>query len=330
MNPTLLFLLGLVFSATGLISSPVALLGGIAFALFLPHPFAAASRSLTHFLLQASVVLLGFGMNLHEVLRAGGHGFAYTALSIALALALGWALGRVLRVRPKAAFLITCGTAICGGSAIAALAPVTGAGEEDMAVSLGTVFSLNALALLLFPAIGWHFHLSQTQFGLWAALAVHDTSSVVSATARYGTQALAVGTAVKLARALWIVPVALVTAALLRNRPTAFAGPVDPPDRDAATAGSASAARVQIPWFIALFVLAAACRTLLPGLLPVYAPLTVAGKDGLTVVLYLIGTGLSRELLRKVGLRPMVQGVVLWIVVAGLSFTAIRAGWIAL
>ncbi len=318
MNPPLIFLLGLVLSATGLIPSPVALLGGIAFALSLPHPFAAQSRTLTHFLLQASVVLLGFGMNLQVVLHAGGHGFAYTAISITMAVALGWALGRMLRVPAKAAFLITCGTAICGGSAIAALAPVIAAGEEDMAVSLGTVFTLNALALLLFPAIGWHFHLSEMQFGLWAALAIHDTSSVVGAAARFGPQALAIGTAVKLVRALWIVPVALATAVFLRGRRAGL-----PEQGGAAT-------RVNIPWFIGLFVLAAACRTLLPALLPLYAKLTLAGRDGLTVVLYLIGTGLSRELLRRVGLRPMVQGVVLWIVVASLSLAAIRIGWIAL
>lgn len=318
MNTTLLLLLGIILAASGLFSPALALVGGLAFGFFVVHPMLPASRSLSRFLLQASVVLLGFGMNLREVLHAGRDGFLYTALSITLALLLGWGLGRLMNVSPKAAFLITCGTAICGGSAIAAIAPVTNASEEDMAVSLGTVFTLNAVALLLFPTIGWHFHLTQTQFGLWAALAIHDTSSVVGAAARYGSQALAIGTAVKLARALWIVPVSLVTAAVLRRAST--------------NAGGSGPARngVQIPWFIGLFILAAAVRTMLPQLGGTYTHLTTLGKNGLTVVLFLIGTGLSRETLKRVGVRPMVQGVVLWIVVATASLVAIRAGWIAL
>ena len=318
MNSTLLLLLGIILAASGLVSAPVALLGGLAFGMLVAHPMLPASRSLSRFLLQASVVLLGFGMNLREVLHAGRDGLLYTAVSITSALLLGWGLGRLMRVSPKASFLITCGTAICGGSAIAALAPVTDANEEDMAISLGTVFTLNAVALLLFPAIGWRLHLSQTQFGLWAALAIHDTSSVVGAAARFGPQALAVGTAVKLARALWIVPVSLVTAAMLRRR------------RLRSGDNSSGNTSVQIPWFIGLFLLAAAVRTFLPQLSATYAHLTFLGKNGLTVVLFLIGTGLSRETLRRVGVRPMVQGVALWIVVASASLLAIRAGWIAL
>ncbi len=318
MNSTLLFFLGIILAATGLVSAPVALLGGLAFGMLVAHPMASSSRSLARFLLQASVVLLGFGMTLREVLHAGRDGFLYTAVSITCALLLGWGLGRLMGVSPKASFLITCGTAICGGSAIAAIAPVTDASEEDMAISLGTVFTLNALALLLFPAIGWRLGMSQTQFGLWCALAIHDTSSVVGAAARFGPQALAIGTAVKLARALWIVPVSLITAALLRRR------------RLQASDDSMGIDRVQVPWFIGLFILAAAVRTSLPQLSATYTHLTVLGKNGLTVVLFLIGTGLSRETLRRVGVRPMVQGVALWIIVAGASLFAIRAGWIAL
>jgi uncharacterized integral membrane protein (TIGR00698 family) len=216
-----------------------------------------------------------------------------------------------MRVSQKASLLITCGTAICGGSAIAAIAPVADAGEEDMAVALGTVFTLNAVALLLFPFIGWHFHLSQTQFGLWAALAIHDTSSVVGAAARYGQQALAVGTTVKLARALWIIPVALVTAMIFSRR----------------TGGKA---KITIPWFIGLFVLAAVARTYVPLSVATFTKMSALGKSGLTVVLFLIGTGLSRETIRRVGVRPMVQGIALWVVVATMSLLAIRAGWIAL
>ena len=318
MDTTLFLLLGIILAASGLFSPALALVGGLAFGFFVAHPMPSASRSLSRFLLQASVVLLGFGMNLREVLHAGRDGFFYTALSITLVLLLGWGLGRLMNVSPKAAFLITCGTAICGGSAIAAIAPVTDASEEDMAVSLGTVFTLNALALLLFPVIGWHFHLTQTQFGLWSALAIHDTSSVVGAAERYGPQALAIGTAVKLARALWIVPVSLVTAAILRR------------SNSASGKGQASLKRVQVPWFIGLFILAATVRTFLPQLGSAYNHLTTLGKNGLTVVLFLIGTGLSRETLKRVGVRPMVQGVVLWIFVATASLFAIRTGWIAL
>lgn len=316
MTSSLLFLLGIVLAGSGLVTAPVALVGGLAFGLLVTHPMPEQSRALSRFLLQAAVVLLGFGMDLHQVVRIGREGFLYTAISISAALLLGWLLGKLLRVAPKASFLITCGTAICGGSAIAAIAPVSGAGEEDMAVSLGTVFTLNALALLLFPAIGWRLHLSQTQFGLWSALAIHDTSSVVGAASRFGAQALMIGTTVKLARALWIVPVALGTAAWMR--------------RQSATTAHGRRARVQIPWFIGLFLGAALVRAWLPSGQAVYGRLNGLGKSSLVVVLFLIGTGLSRDTLRRVGLRPMVQGVVLWTVVASASLLAIWRGWIAL
>jgi uncharacterized integral membrane protein (TIGR00698 family) len=246
-------------------------------------------------------------MNLHQVVHAGASGFIYTAISIVSAILLGTLLGRLLTVHPKAAFLITCGTAICGGSAIAAIAPITKASDEDMAVSLGTVFTLNAVALLAFPAIGFALHLTQSQFGLWAALAIHDTSSVVGATAHYGPQALTVGTTVKLARALWIVPLALVTAAV-----------------------SKSSTRIQWPWFILYFCLAAVANTYVHPLAPLFAAFAKLGRCGLTVTLFLIGTGISKATLRKVGVRPMLQGVVLWIIVATLSLWAIRSGLIGI
>jgi uncharacterized integral membrane protein (TIGR00698 family) len=302
-----LFLLSIIVAAGGLISPAVALAAGIAFGLLLPHPFAAESRDLSRVLLQASVVALGFGMNLHQVVHAGASGFIYTAISIISAILLGSLLGRLLSVQPKAAFLITCGTAICGGSAIAAIAPITRAGDEDMAVSLGTVFTLNAVALLAFPAIGFALHLTQPQFGLWAALAIHDTSSVVGAAAHYGPQALTIGTTVKLARALWIVPLALVTAAIAK-----------------------SSTRIQWPWFILYFCLAAVANTYVHALAPAFAAFAKLGRSGLTVTLFLIGTGISKDTLRKVGVRPMLQGVVLWIIVATLSLWAIRSGLISI
>ena len=302
-----IFLLCIIISASGFVSPAVALGAGIAFGLLLPHPFAPESRDLSRLLLQASVVALGFGMNLHQVVHAGASGFAYTAVSIVCAILLGTLLGRMLSVQPKAAFLITCGTAICGGSAIAAIAPITNAGDEDMAVSLGTVFTLNAVALLAFPMIGFALHLTQSQFGLWAALAIHDTSSVVGAAAHYGPQALTVGTTVKLARALWIVPLALATAAI-----------------------SKSSTRIQWPWFILYFCLAAVANTYVHSLAPVFAALSKLGRCGLTVTLFLIGSGISKATLRHVGARPMLQGVVLWIIVATLSLWAIRSGLIGI
>jgi len=185
-----LFFVGLILAASGLLSPPLALLGGLVYGLALSHPFHVESRQLAKFLLQASVVALGFGMNLHEVLQAGRTGLLYTALSISLAMLLGLGLGYLIKVNKKSSFLISAGTAICGGSAIAAVGPIAEASEEEMAVSLGTVFILNSAALLLFPMIGLALHMSQTQFGLWSALAIHDTSSVVGATAKYGPTAL--------------------------------------------------------------------------------------------------------------------------------------------
>lgn len=293
----------LAFAITPWASPPLALALGIAFAVASPSPAPAQARGLTKMLLQTSVVGLGFGMNLHSVLRAGAHGFAYTAGGIAFALAAGWALGRLLRVEKTTSYLVSVGTAICGGSAIAAVGPVVGADEEQMSVSLGTVFLLNSAALLLFPPVGRALGLDQTQFGLWAALAIHDTSSVVGASMKYGAEALAVGTTVKLARALWIVPVCLATAALNRSK-----------------------ARIAWPWFILFFVLAAAVATFVPGGARAWAFLNAAAKAGLTATLFLIGTGITRATLAKVGPRPLVQGVALWALVASLSLALIRAG----
>ena len=302
----ILFVLALVLSLTGILSPPVALLSGILFGLLFTHPYAQPSRTAARILLQVSVVALGFGMNLFEVLKAGRSGFVYTALGISFAFLVGTALARVLQVRGNTSFLITTGTAICGGSAIAAIGPIVQANEEEMAVSLGTVFILNSVALLIFPPIGNALHLSQSQFGLWAALAIHDTSSVVGAATRYGPQALIVGTTVKLARALWIVPLALVTAAVKRHR-----------------------ARIQFPWFILFFVFAALANTYLPAQHSATKTFFTLGRLGLTATLFLIGTGISRRTLKEVGWRPLLQGVLLWVAVGLTSLYFIRIGLIA-
>ena len=302
-----LFFAGLILAASGFVSPPIALLGGLIYGLALVHAFPAESKKLSKFLLQASVVALGFGMNLHEVLHAGRSGFLYTALSITGAMLLGLGLGYLIHVQQKPSFLISAGTAICGGSAIAAVGPIAQANEEEMAVSLGTVFILNSVALFLFPVIGLALHMSQTQFGLWAALAIHDTSSVVGASAKYGAQALAVGTTIKLARALWIVPLSVATALFLKSK-----------------------ARIQWPWFILFFCLAALLNTLLPAYTGAFGVLNHLGRIGLTVTLFLIGTGLSKQTLAKVGVRPLLQGVILWAIVGTTTLALILTNWIHL
>jgi len=230
---------------------------------------------------------------------------------------VGLLLGRMFKVGGKASYLITLGTAICGGSAIAAIAPITDANEEEISVSMGTVFLLNSVALLLFPAVGWWLHLSQNQFGLWAALAIHDTSSVVGAAAKYGPQALAIGTTVKLARALWIVPVSLVTATYMGRLAKAKGSPKH-------------TAEVKIPWFIFLFIGASVLSTYVPRFMGTYMDLNKLGKAGLTATLFLIGTSLSKKTLQAVGIRPFLQGVILWIIVGSLSLAAIYTGLISI
>ncbi len=312
-----IFFLGFLLAGSGLVSPPVALVGGVAFGFTVVHPYRKESSSLAKLLLQISVILLGFGMNLHQVIHAGKSGFFYTAISICSAVVLGLLLGRFLKVGGKASYLITLGTAICGGSAIAAIAPITDANEEEISVSMGTVFLLNSVALLLFPVIGWWLHLSQNQFGLWAALAIHDTSSVVGAAAKYGPQALAIGTTVKLARALWIVPVSLLTAAYMSHQRKG-------------NGGAARKAKVKVPWFIFLFVGASVLSTYLPRFMGTYLDLNRLGKAGLTATLFLIGTSLSRSTLRTVGTKPLLQGVILWIVVGTASLAAIYTGLISI
>ena len=307
MRSKILFALGLAFCLTPWASPPLALLAGLFFGAIARHPYPGESRQISKYLLQAAVVGLGFGMNLHQVLRAGRSGFVYTAVGIAFALIVGTAIGKLVAVQSRASFLISTGTAICGGSAIAAVGPVVGATEDEMSVSLGTIFMLNSVALLTFPAIGAALRLSQTQFGLWAALAIHDTSSVVGACAKFGLPALAVGTTVKLARALWIVPVTVATAMRVGSK-----------------------TRIQWPWFILFFCLAAMANTYLLAGLPVYHFLSNLGKLMLIFTLFLIGATLSPAALRKVGPRPLIQGVLLWIVVAVSSLLAIRAGWISI
>jgi uncharacterized integral membrane protein (TIGR00698 family) len=299
----------LIFAClTPFVSPPVALALGLILSFTIGNPFPGQTKKITKILLQASVVLLGFGMNLEAVVKAGKDGILFTIATIFGTLALGFLLGRFLKVKDKTSSLISSGTAICGGSAIAAVAPAIDADSEDISVSLATVFILNSVALFIFPVIGRALHLTENQFGVWAAIAIHDTSSVVGAASRYGAEALQIATIVKLARALWIAPVALFFAFLYRRK-----------DADKKT-------KIAIPWFIFLFLMAAGVRTYAPTfILPsLFDSPVMLAKTGLTVTLFLIGASLSRQALKTVGVRPLIQGVLLWIVISLFSLWAVR------
>jgi uncharacterized integral membrane protein (TIGR00698 family) len=289
-----------------------ALLLGVAVTLGLGNPWADRTKSLTPRLLALSVMGLGAAMNLRTVAVLGLQGFGYTLLGIASTLALGAFLGRALVVRRATGILVSVGTAICGGSAIAAAAPVIGAEPEDTSAALGIVFLLNATALLLFPFIGRHLGLSQHAFGLWAALAIHDTSSVVGASSSYGPEALVVATTTKLVRALWIVPVTLGLGALVAR------GTDRPTERP----------KGQRPWFILGFLALAALVSFLPVLRPAGAVVASAAQRLLVLTLFLLGLGLSRAALTRVGARPFLLGTTLWLLVASATLGALLLGWI--
>ncbi|HEV3413569.1 MAG TPA: putative sulfate exporter family transporter [Puia sp.] len=302
-----IFSASVILCLTPLVSPPVALLLGLTVALFIGHPFLQLNHKATHVLLQVSVVGLGFGINAATALRAGRKGFLFAVVSIAFTLGLGLLMGRWMRIDRKTSLLISGGTAICGGSAIAALTPVIGAGERQVSVALGVVFILNSVALFLFPVVGHVLGMSQGQFGVWSAIAIHDTSSVVGAASRYGPEALQIATTVKLARALWIIPVSLLAAVFFNRR---------------GTAGRGDRVKVRIPYFIGLFVLAILFNTWAP--VPAVSHLIVgAAHGGLTLTLFLIGSGLSRQVLKNTGVWPMLQGVVLWVLIAGGTLWAV-------
>jgi uncharacterized integral membrane protein (TIGR00698 family) len=310
--------IGAALSLT-LLSAPAALLSGAAVALLLGNPIPAPTHRWTHRLLPLAVMGLGAGMDLGTVARVGLHGLGYTAVSLALVMGLGLLLARWLRVDRETGLLIGIGTAICGGSAIAAAAPVLRARPHQVSVALATVFLLNALALLVFPPIGHLAGLGQDPFGLWAALAIHDTSSVVGAGLAYGPRALEVATTVKLARALWIVPVTLGLG-VWAERSQASAG------TGRRNAGGAPHGPVKKPWFIAGFVVVAAAVTWLPAL---HAPgqwMAAGAHRVLVLTLFLVGAGLSREALRAVGIRPFLQGALLWALIASAGLFAVKLG----
>ncbi|MDE3235413.1 MAG: putative sulfate exporter family transporter [Bacteroidota bacterium] len=295
------FIILFILCATSWVSAPIALLTGIVAAQLFKPSYQQLVHKFTHFLLQFSVVGLGFGMNLHTVVYAGKEGLGLSVLSIIITLLAGVGLGRIFATDKKTSYLIASGTAICGGSAIAAVAPVINAGKNQMSVALGTVFLLNTFALFLFPFIGHLLHLSDRQFGLWCALAIHDTSSVVGAAGHYSNSSLEIATVVKLARALWIIPVAIISA-------FAFKG---------------ASKKIKLPYFIALFVVAVLINTWLPGLHQYNKHFVSIAKTGFTLTLFLIGTGLPLSMIKDVGVKPFLQGLLLWIFISVLTLSVI-------
>lgn len=295
-------------------SAGIAVLSGIILSLTLGNPYVEWTRKMTSTLLTGSIIGLGFGMNLMLVVHVGLQGIGYTIVSIVLAITLGLWLGRVLKNSDEGSLLITIGTAICGGSAIAAIAPTIRAKHENISVALAVVFVLNAVALFVFPIIGHLAHFTQAQFGVWSALAIQDTSSVVGATLQYGHQSLAIGTTVKLARALWIVPMTIVIGAIYAKR----------------THHEPGKTKAKKPWFILGFLLAAALVTWIPSLQATGMKIHNIATEALVAALFCIGSTLSRATLKTLGLRPLLQGLILWIVLATTTFIAIGLHYIAL
>ncbi len=279
------------------ISPSLSLLIGLAIGIFTENPFVKKSKVVTKYLLQGAVIGLGFGMNFTSVMAAGKDGFVFTLLTISSAVGLGFVLGKILKVERIISYLISIGTAICGGSAIAAISQVVDADEKDISISIGTVFILNAAALFIFPPIGHYFELTQQQFGIWAAIAIHDTSSVVGAASNYGNEALLIATTIKLARALWIIPMALLTSFVFKKQSSASA----------------------FPWFILFFIFASIVNTYIEIPEFIKSGILVLSKIGFSVTLFLIGTGISLKNIKAVGPRPLLQGVILWIIILSSS-----------
>ena len=282
---------------------PVVLFLGLAFALVCGQPYPAFNKKMSKQLLQYSVVGLGFGMNVEAALASGKDGMMFTVISVFGTLLVGWLVGRLLlKVNKNTSYLIRSGTAICGGSAIAAVGPVIKAKDSEMSVALGTVFILNAVALFIFPPIGRYLGLDDVQFGNWAAIAIHDTSSVVGAGAAYSEAALEVATTIKLTRALWIIPVALVTCILFRSK-----------DK-----------KIKVPWFILWFVVAMLVNTYLLDAVPqVGKTINGIARKSLTLTMFFIGASLSPAVLRQVGVKPLLQGVILWGLVSAVTLAVV-------
>lgn len=283
-----------LFSASFFLPTAISLLAGILLAVTLGSPFKKFTKKVSKYLLQLSVIGLGFGMNLHSAIEAGKDGMLFTIVSVIGVMCLGVLLGKAFRLSRNNSYLISSGTAICGGSAIAAIAPIIDADDDETTLSMATVFTLNAAALLIFPAIGHLLGMSQEQFGTWAAIAIHDTSSVVGAGAAYGEEALKVATTVKLTRALWIIPMAVATTFIFRKK----------------------GKKISIPWFILIFIIAMLANTYLGIPEAISAGIVTCSKHALSATLFLIGCGISVQSIRNTGIRPFALGISLWIIIS--------------
>ena len=291
-----------VFGVSDFITPALALFAGLVFALIFPMPFPKFNKKGSKYLLQASVVGLGFGMNVVTALKSGSEGMMFTIVSVIGVMAFGILIGIWMHLNRKTAYLISSGTAICGGSAIAAVGPVLKADDHEMAVSLGVIFILNAIALFIFPPIGHYFGMTQAQFGTWAAIAIHDTSSVVGAGDAYGAEACQIATLIKCTRALWIIPLAFATMFIFRDK---------------------KGSKVSIPWFIFLFVAAMVVNTYCGIPSAVSDTIVYISKKALVVTLFFIGAGLSVGMVKKVGIRPLLLAILLWIIIGVSSFMVV-------
>lgn len=290
----ILFFVLLIFCVTPFVEPPLALILGFVVSFFIGHPYIKHNSVAAKYLLQFSVVGLGFGMNLTEAIKVGKEGLIFTVASIFFTLIIGLIIGRYLKINKSTSTLISGGTAICGGSAIAALAPVINAKDEDISIAMACIFILNALALLIFPVIGHQLNMSQDQFGLWSAIAIHDTSSVIGSAQKYGEEALKIATTVKLERALWIIPVSILLSVL----------------------NNGSVKKIKIPYFILGFIGAILLAYYFPQIKPFGEVMVFMAKKALNITLFLIASGLSISSIKKVGVKPLVQGVLLWIFIS--------------
>lgn len=286
---------------TPYINPPFALFLGLVFAFTLGTPFPKANKKISKYLLQISVVGLGFGMNLYDAFKSGSDGMVFTLFSVVSVMFLGVIIGKWFKVTRVSSYLIASGTAICGGSAIAAVGPIAKANESEMSISLATIFILNAIALFLFPVMGHWLNLTQHQFGIWAAIAIHDTSSVVGAGATFGEEALKVATTVKLTRALWIIPLSIFTSFYFKSKGD----------------------KISIPWFIFFFILAMVINTFVTIPTAITHSIVSVSRQTLTLTLFFIGAGLSRSVIKSVGFKPMLLGIFLWFFIAVISLVFI-------
>lgn len=297
----IIFIIVAILCLFPFVEPPIALLAGFLLSFTIGHPFLKLNKKATKVLLQASVVGLGFGMNIYEAAEVGKNGFIFTASSIILTMIVGLYLGKLFRTSKNTNVLVSSGTAICGGSAIAAIAPIIDADENETSVSLGIIFILNSVALFIFPIVGHLMNMSQEQFGLWAAIAIHDTSSVVGAAQKYGDVALHLATTVKLERALWVIPLSLITAITYKK----------------------NGSKISIPYFILFYIVAMFINTYVPIVQTVSPTIVMIAKRGLTLTLFLIGAGLTREALKSIGIKPFLQGIILWICISVISLVVI-------